>query len=151
MTNKNRFEVAVSGKWTGGVQTAIQVRDFEAFLIDEPANLGGKDEGPNPVEFVLAGLNGCVSVMIAIIAKEMQFAYTAVTFDTKGTLDVRGLMGVPDVTPNFQTVTLNVSIATQESQERIDELMEKVESRCPVMTMIKGSGVQVDGEWKAAI
>lgn len=100
---------------------------------------------------MLAGLNGCVSVMIAIIAKEMQFAYTAVTFDTKGTLDVRGLMGVPDVTPNFQTVTLNVSIATQESQERIDELMEKVESRCPVMAMIKGSGVQVDGEWKAAI
>lgn len=40
MTNKNRFEVAVSGKWTEGVQTAIQVRDFEAFLIDEPANLG---------------------------------------------------------------------------------------------------------------
>lgn len=147
--SKNMLEVAVKGAWTGGVQTEIHIREFDSFLIDEPANLGGVDEGPNPVEFVLAGLNGCVSVMVSMIAKEMDLTYSAVDLDTKGTLDVRGLMGMNGVTPNFQTVTLNVTITTDESQERIDELKEKVESRCPVMAMIKGSGVTVDGDWVA--
>lgn len=147
--SKNMFEVSVKGAWTGGVQTEINVREFDSFLIDEPANLGGSDAGPNPVEFVLAGLNGCVSVMVSMIAKEMDFTYSAVDLDTKGTLDVRGLMGINGITPNFQTVTLNVTITTDESQERVDELKEKVESRCPVMAMIKGSGVAVDGDWIA--
>lgn len=145
--SKQVIEVEAVGRWTKGVQTEVTIRHFEPFLIDEPTELGGHDEGANPVEYVLAGLNGCVSVMIAIIAKELDFHYDEVEFESQGTVDLRGLMGVQGVTPNFQTVTLNVQFDTSESYERIQELKEVVESRCPIMTLIRTSGVAVSGEW----
>lgn len=145
--SKQIIEVEAAGRWTKGVQTEVSIRHFEPFLIDEPKALGGHDEGANPIEYVLAGLNGCVSVMIAIIAKELDFSYDEVEFESSGTLDLQGLMGVEGVTPNFQTVTLNVYFDTEESAERVQELKEVVESRCPVMTLIRTSGVAVSGEW----
>src|SRR5699024_9859067 len=93
---------------------------------------------------------GCVSVMIAIIAKEQNFTYANASFDASGTLDVRGLMGTADVTPNFQTVTLHVALETEETDERLRALEEAVESRCPVMTMLRDSGVRIDGAWTRA-
>lgn len=144
------LNVHVTGEWTKGVQTRVHVRSFEPFIIDEPRALGGHDEGANPVEHILAGLTGCVSVMIAIIAKEQSFTYTNASFDASGTLDVRGLMGTADVTPNFQTVTLHVTLETEETDERLRALEEAVESRCPVMTMLRDSGVRIDGAWTRA-
>jgi uncharacterized OsmC-like protein len=32
-------------------------------IIDEPEALGGTDEGPSPVEYILAGLAGCLNVV----------------------------------------------------------------------------------------
>jgi len=49
---------AVSTSETGLTVTA---RDFQ-FVVDEPQSLGGGDLGPNPVEYVLGALLGCLNV-----------------------------------------------------------------------------------------
>ncbi len=145
--SKNKIVAKASGKWEEGVRTSIQIRDFSPIIADEPPALGGTDKGPNPVEFVLSGLVGCKSVMTAIIAKEMDFTYESVSFDAEGTLDMRGLMGFKDVSPNFETATVIIEMKTSETEERMQELMDRVGSRCPVMALFTESGIPVEVKW----
>lgn len=127
MSTSQLITVETSGVWISGVKTEISVREFEPFIIDEPKSLGGNDEGPNPVEYVLAGLSGCTSVMISIIAKELNFSYEAVEFKNAGALDVQGLMGVDGVSPHFQSVDFDIVIKTNETDARLQHLKESVE------------------------
>lgn len=148
MTTKQLMKVESTGIWTGGVQTEISIREFKPFLIDEPTNLGGKNEGPNPVELILAGLSSCTSVMISIIAKEQDFSYEAAEFKNAGEIDLRGLMGVEGVSSHFQSVNFDVIIKTDETEERILQLKESVEKRCPVMSLLVDAGVPVTSNWR---
>lgn len=140
-------KVSASGRWESGVKTSLTVRHFKPFLMDEPIQLGGTDEAPNPMEFVLAALNGCKSVMISVIAKEIDFSFSAIEFDSIGFIDIRGLSGVEGVSPHFQKVRFSVNIKTNESDERIQQLKEIVEKRCPVYNLLNDAGILIDAEW----
>ncbi|HEY8346310.1 MAG TPA: OsmC family protein [Symbiobacteriaceae bacterium] len=140
--------VRARGTWESKVKTALKVRNFPPFYSDEPQALGGDDTGPNPMEYVMAALNGCVSVMIHMIAQEMNFQYEAAEFLADGVLDVRGLMGVPGVQPHFLEVRQTVRIKTNEPRERLEELKQKVESRCPAACLIKAANVPFHSTWE---
>lgn len=150
MATSQLIKVETKGKWEGGVKTAVNIRNFSEVVIDEPPSLGGQDAGPNPVEFVLAGLTGCTSVMIALIAKEQKFIYEGADFTNEGSLDIRGLQGVAGVSPHFQTVRYTVEIQTDESEERVGQLQAEVEKRCPILNLLKDAGVKVESDWKRA-
>ena len=147
MSVNTLLEVGTTAKWTGGVQTSVAIRSFEPFLVDEPVDLGGADQGPNPVELVLAGLSSCTSVMIAIIANEQGFAYDAVNFSNSGELDLAGLMGAEGVRTHFQSIDFSVEISTSESAEKLELLQAEVERRCPVMNLLRDAQVPVTAKW----
>jgi hypothetical protein len=46
---------AADSRQVDGLRSETKIRQF-SLTIDEPANLGGTDTGPNPVELVLAAL-----------------------------------------------------------------------------------------------
>ncbi|QBP42731.1 OsmC family protein [Paenisporosarcina antarctica] len=147
MTTQQLLKVNTSGKWESGLKTSISIREFSPLIVDEPKSLGGTDEGPNPVEYVLAGLSSCTSVMIGIISKEKSFSYQGVDFVNDGTLDLQGLMGVEGISPHFQNVNFDVIISTNEDLSRIEELKEEVEKRCPVYNLLIDAGVKVETNW----
>ncbi len=142
--------LTASGAAVEGVRSEISIRDFTPLVMDEPFALGGQDAGPNPMEYVLASLIGCASVMIRIIAGEISFSYSDARFDIRGELDVRGLMGVPGVSPHFSRVAGRILLDTPETPERVGELMRLVESRCPVYNMLRDAGTQLEIVWKGA-
>ncbi|WP_203362495.1 OsmC family protein [Bacillus sp. REN10] len=144
---KQLVKLTTKGAWDEGVKTSIYIRDFAPVIMDEPEDLGGTNQGANPMEYVLASLTGCASVMISMISKEKNFQYSRVEFENTGVLDVRGLMGVPSVSPHFQTVRYHVRLTTDESVERVDELRKEVERRCPVYNLLKDAGVHVQSTW----
>jgi uncharacterized OsmC-like protein len=64
-------------RWAGGVRTEVTIDQFSAggvhaappersfkLVVDEPAVLGGQDSGPNPIEYLAAGLCGCITAGI---------------------------------------------------------------------------------------
>jgi len=144
------FSVRIRGDWAGGVRTDVKIRSFDPIVIDEPAVLGGNDAGPNPVEYVLAGLAGCASVMLAVVSQEKGMTYQDAHFDLVGTLDVRGLEGVEGVCPFFSVVRGTVKVKTAASDELFESVVADIERRCPVYSMMKAAGVEMEIRWEKA-
>ncbi|GMA64225.1 OsmC family protein [Alicyclobacillus fastidiosus] len=132
-----------------GVRTEVSA-GRHTFVIDEHANMGGQDAGPSPLDYLLGSLAGCEEVIAQLVAREMEFKLNGIQFDVQGTLDTKGLMGDPNVKPYFQKVRIRATVDTPEEESRVKQLQEAVDRRCPVFTLIKAAGVELDAEWTKA-
>ncbi|MDZ5784454.1 OsmC family protein [Marinococcus luteus] len=132
-----------------GMNTESTAGDHK-IVIDEPSSMGGTDEGANPLGTLLASLAGCENAIANFVAKEIDFDLQGIEFDVKGELDPNGMMGKGDVRPYFQTITVNAKVHTSESDERIQELQEKVDARCPVFTTMVAADIDMQANWAKA-
>lgn len=121
-----------------------KVRNFE-FLLDEEKPIGGYDLGPNPLEYILASLGACQTVVYKIIAAEKNIQLENVKIHLKGVIDLRGFLELDDqVKPGFQSLEYETLIVSDEDPSVIRELVEEVEKRCPVLdTIVSTTPVQV--------
>jgi putative redox protein len=132
-----------------GMQTKVTAEKHH-FIVDQPQTMGGKDEGANPLTTLLGALAGCENVIANMVAKDMNFNLQGIEFDIHGELDTRGLMGDPNVRPYFQKVVVNAKVKTNETEDRVKELQEKTDLRCPVYTTLKAAGVEMVVNWAKA-
>ncbi|MFB4165677.1 OsmC family protein [Alteribacillus sp. JSM 102045] len=145
MAKMNEKITAVSkGMNTKGMSHNHQV------VIDEPANMGGTDEGANPLATLLISLAGCENAIANFVAKELEFDLQGIDFEINGELDPRGMMGEEGVRPYFQKITVNATVHTSESEARVKELQETVDSRCPVYTTLVAADVEMIPNWGKA-
>lgn len=144
MAEKMTFEVTGTTKdMTANLET-----NGHQITIDEPASMGGTNKGPDPLGNLLASLAGCENVIATMVAKEMDFDLKGITFAIHGELDPRGLMGTADVRPYFQKVSIEAKVETDEPNDRIQELREKTDARCPVYTTLEAADVELTSDWK---
>lgn len=126
--------------------TKVSVRDFE-ILIDEPASNHGNDEGPQPLEYMLASLAGCSNVIINKIATENNITLLDMEVDVVGVCDTRGIFGTEAVKVPFPEVRLTIRGTTRNSEDEIELLREQLAWRCPVKVIIKESGSVIKEKW----
>lgn len=134
-----------------GMKTELVSASGHNIVVDEPPSLGGDNSGPNPMEYLLAAFSGCVTVMVSIIAKELELEQHGVRWTRlEGGLDLRGLAGEQGAKPYLQTLHGEIQVITPEAQdsEKFRSLQEKVGSRCPVLTMFRHS-LHLDLQWIA--
>lgn len=131
------------------MQTKTEARKHQV-ILDEPPQQGGEDTGPTPLEIMLQGLAGCENIIANMVAKEMNFDLQGMEFTIEGRLDLRGLQGDPEVRPYFEKVTIHAQVRTNESNERVQELKEKTDVRCPLFTTLKAAGVEMETTWVKA-
>lgn len=141
------MHLSADGEWESGMRTCLQVRDFEPLYSDEPPSFGGQDSAPNPMEILLAALNGCLSVMIQVIAREKGIEVHGVRLHVEGDLDLRGAMGDPNVPAYFRHVRERVDLVSSVSPDEVRALQEEVQRRCPIYTLLKSAGVNIQSEW----
>jgi len=112
--------------------TAVEARDF-SFSVDEPQNLGGTNAGPNPVEYLLGSLAGCLNVVGHAVADEMDIEVRNIEIAIEGDLDPRKFMGaVEEPRAGYQTVDVSMDLETEADDAAIEEWLATVEERCPV-------------------
>ncbi|MGV8885609.1 MAG: OsmC family protein [Microbacteriaceae bacterium] len=122
----------VTGKAESPTKLAVSVRDF-TFVIDEPPSFGGADSGPNPVEYTLAALAGCMNVVIHLIAHERGVEVRSLHLTAHGELDPAHLMGQPtENRSGFRAIELIAEIDADADASELDEILRLAESRCPV-------------------
>lgn len=96
---------------------------------------------------MLGALCGCESVTFNRTAAEMGFSYEKIEFEAEYTIDIRGRMGVRGVVPHFQTIRVEAIVTTSESEERLAEVVEETETRCPVFNLVSDAGVKTEMRW----
>lgn len=102
-------------------------------IIDEPESLGGTDEGPSPLAYILAGLAGCLNVVGHMVAKELDFTIDTLKIEVTGNLNPDRLLGVSNAErAGFKKIDLKLIPETDASIEILVEWLKIVQDRCPV-------------------
>src|SRR5699024_10360119 len=111
-------------------------------LIDEPPALGGTDKGPNPVEYILAALGGCINVLVVSFAEQFDVEVRDVNVELEGDLNPEGFLGInPSVRVGYEEIRYTIHLESPSPQEKIDALIEHVEKVCPVKDTLAGTRV----------
>lgn len=129
------------------MMTRIDFGEYGEFATDEPVAHGGSGEGPSPLQTVLGALCGCEAVTFRRTADDMGFDYSSISFEAEFTIDVRGRMGAAEVRPHFQTIRVQAVVDTPETAERLAEVAEETERRCPVFNLVTDAGVRTEMVW----
>jgi putative redox protein len=123
---------------TSGYRHAIRIRNHE-LVIDEPADAGGTDEGPSPLEMLSGALAGCIAVTMEMYAARKGWDLPSVEVECQFTPAERGtptkfniVMRLPDTLTDEQVARLEVIAAkcpvhrTLDGEVMFDERVERV-------------------------
>jgi uncharacterized OsmC-like protein len=125
-----RFSVSATGE--SETKTTVAARDF-AFVVDEPAALGGTNDGPNPVEYLLGAWAGCLNVVVHTVGEEHGIDLERVEVEIEGDLDPRKFLGVEDdVRAGYRDVRARIEVESDADEDALAALAAAVEERCPV-------------------
>lgn len=107
------------------------VRDH-VIMADEPEEILGSNEAPNPQELLMAALNACMTVGYVAGAAKRGVTLTRLEIDTKGTLDLRGFFALSDIVPpGYPSLEYVVRIAGDGTPEQFAEIHAEVQATSP--------------------
>jgi len=152
-----RMEFRVSNRWIDGPHSRSTIQGFwgaggedtsreEAFVVDasEPPLLFGHNEAPNPAEYLLHALAGCLTLTIVNVAAVRKVVLYEVTSTLRGVLDSRGATGLDSSFRNgFERIDVDFRIRGEAPVAKLEEIVERAKSRSVVYDMIT-NGVPVD-------
>lgn len=132
--------LGVTATWKGGVNTeitthskkigSVSVEKQFKYNIGEPEELLGDNLYPNPQDYILGGLAGCMMVGFVVGATSKGIKLDSVKLTIVGSLDLRGFLEVnPDVSVGFEELQFNFEVegsGTQEDYSAIAEHVRKV-------------------------
>ncbi len=145
--------------WVSGTKTKVKtknmilgnhkiIRDFE-FAIDEPSQLLGVNHAPNPAEYMLGGLAGCMAVTFMAGATAMNIEINKLNIEIDGELDLNGFLGIDNqANVGFPELKFIFNVKGNGSQEQYNKLIERVMKYSPNFNTIKNE-VKMIGELKA--
>jgi len=151
-----RFEFRVRNRWIDGTHSRSTIHGFwgagaedvsraEPFIVDagEPPVLFGHNEAPNPAEYLLHALAGCLTLTIVNVAAARKVDLHEVSSSLTGVLDARGATGLDDSYRNgFDGIDVTFTIKGDASPEKLREVVDRAMARSVVYDMIT-NGVPV--------
>ncbi len=113
-------QVSSNGSYLG---QDVFIRKFH-LTADEPAELGGNDAGPAPLEWILAGLGSCKSITVKMYAARKGWVLENVSVD----------LSYEKVGDRHQ-IQSNLTIEGDLNDEQRQRLLE-ISNRCPMHKLL---------------
>jgi uncharacterized OsmC-like protein len=135
------FEVVT--RWTGQLRSESsfgpirmgngeRIERTHRVLADEPEEILGSNEAPNPQELLLSALNACMTVGYVVGAAARGIRLTKLEIETRGELDLRGFFQLSDsVPPGYAGLDYVVRIAGDGTPEQFAEIHREVQATSP--------------------
>lgn len=99
---------------------------------DEPESVGGRDTGPDPYEFVLAGLGACTAMTIRMYADRKSIPVKRIAVQLR---HLQRASAGRDIKDKFErTITLEGDLSPEQRQTLLE-----IADRCPVSKTLKQS------------
>jgi uncharacterized OsmC-like protein len=136
------FAHGITAVWKGGVNTEITThgktlgsksieRQF-IYSIGEPEEVLGNNQSPNPQDYILGGMAGCMMVGFVATATAKGIKLDDVQLTIKGAVDMRGFLDLdPNVSVGFEELQFNFNVKGSGTQEQYDEIVEHVRRVSP--------------------
>jgi len=143
-----KFTFRVNNRWMKGALNRTTIGDFhgagaenhrDGFVIDnaQPALVAGGDEAPNPVEYLLHALVGCLTTTLVYHASIQGVRIQAVESQVEGQLDMRSFLGVREDYPGgFEGVNVRFQVKADCSEAELAHLMDVARRRSPVANFV---------------
>ena len=144
-----KFNFRAQNKWIGGTENHTTVSDYygackthtrnksHVFVKDEPPVLLGDDKGANPVEYLLAGLAGCITTSLVVHAAAKGIKIDSIESTLEGDIDLQGLLQLDEsVNPGYQGINISFKIESDASEETLQELIELAKKASPVANTV---------------
>ncbi|MFB5600303.1 MAG: OsmC family protein [Nitrososphaeraceae archaeon] len=144
-----KFNFRARGKWINGAHSKTTIDDFsgacqsfkrsEPFVFekDEPPVLLGKDIGANPVEYVFAALDGCLTTSLIYHAAAQGVKIDEVETSFSGDLDLHGFLGLDEKVRNgYEKIKVTFKIKSDSPEEKLQELVQLAQKRSPVFDIV---------------
>ncbi|TXT56266.1 MAG: putative OsmC family protein [Promethearchaeota archaeon] len=110
------------------------------FIIDAPAGLDGTDEGPSPLLAILSAIGACIIAVTRFWAKIMDIEVEEMTVHSRGHINLAAIFGLDDdLLPGYDKLEPVIRIKANAPKEKVQEMMDKVLSHCPVITNFGGA------------
>lgn len=133
---------AVTTDWRGQCRSISRTRIMSiggqpierrhVIAADEPHEMLGADEAPNPQELLLAALNACILVGFVTAAAAEGITLSHLTVDTEGALDLRGFLDPESgIAPGVDKLVTRVSIDGDGSDEQFAAILDHVRKVSP--------------------
>ncbi len=133
-----QFKFRARNQWDTGGHNVATVDGFygtcqelehrQPFVLhaDEPHVLLGEDHGANPVEYVLAGLSGCMTTTLAYHAAGRGLNLESIESEFEGDIDLQGLLDLdPAVRPGYREIRVKFRIKGDVDEQTVQELVRK--------------------------
>lgn len=131
-----KMQFRANNQWIEGGLNRSSIKGFSAagqeddtrlsafsYDNDEPAILAGEDSAPNPVEYLLHALAGCLTTTVVYHAAVRGIEIEAVASNLEGDMDLRGLLGLAsDVRKGYHNVRVTMRVKTSAHADQIREL-----------------------------
>src|SRR5262245_39770519 len=130
-----KFNLRATNRWLGGAKNRTTIKEFtgalaehrdgvQAFIADNGEHdiLLGYDEAPNPLEWLLHALVGCMTTSMVYHAAARGIAIEAIDSQIEGDLDLRGFFSLADIRKGFEAVRVRMRVKTAADSETIKSL-----------------------------
>jgi uncharacterized OsmC-like protein len=125
-------QVTLSEWYAGGNLMTPRPRRF-TIMVDEPADLGGGDAAPFPIEVVLAALAGCVTNATVTNATLFDVPIDGVEMELEAHMDARGFLGHDKSVPNGITdINYTITIESPAPEDKVRRCKETIDRKSAV-------------------
>ena len=144
-----KFKFRARNEWINGGHNRTTINDFygvredhpheQPFVLDEDEHqvLLGEDQGPNPVEYLLAGLIGCLTSSLVYHAAARGITIRGIRSRLEGDIDLRGFLGLsPDVKVGYENIRVYFKIDADLSEAQKEELIQMAQKYSPVFNTV---------------
>ena len=133
-----QFKFRATNQWDTGGHNQATIDSFygtcqemehkRPFVMDadEPPVLLGEDNGANPVEFVLAGLSGCMTTTLAYHCAGRGLNVESIESEFEGDIDLHGLLDLdPNCRSGYREIRVKFKVKGDADEATIQELLRK--------------------------
>ena len=144
------FQFRARNQWINGGLNESTIQDFYGAMQEDPSReepfvyqnaeppvLLGNDEAPNPVEYLLHALAGCVTTTTVVHAAARGIKIEELSTELEGDIDLQAFLAIDETVPvGFKEIRMKMNIKADCSEEELDNLVKFAEAHSPVCNTV---------------